>query len=305
MADAGRRPGHARRGGRDGPAQVVHPVQTVYLNAVDLRVTSASLARAGVAATTPPVAIYHEVASKPILALDFAGPLERGPATLHLAFSGILNDKLAGFYRSKYTVDGEVRYLATTQFEATDARRAFPCWDEPALKATFDVTLVVPHDRVAISNMPIVESADLPETHQRVVRFGRSPVMSTYLLAFIVGEFDSLSAQTETDVEVRVYTPVGKADLGNFALRVATRALVYYSELFGIPYPLPKMDLIAIPDFAAGAMEVWMGRAPRERVVAHAHTNAQATDSVGSRRGAGGERAARTGAASRTASLPS
>jgi len=250
--------------GRPRP-QVRHRVSVIYLNALELTVSKAEIEydvpvvadASEVDSITPATAVHHNVGGSDVLAIAFGAPLPTGEATLRLAFQGTLNDHLAGFYRSKYVVDGQVRYLATTQFEATDARRAFPCWDEPALKATFDISLTVPSHLVAVSNMPVVQSTLHPSTGLRDVVFGRTPVMSTYLVAFVVGEFDNVAALTEEGVEVRVYTPVGKVALGQFALRVATRALSFYTKLFGIPYPLPKMDLLAIPDFAAGAMENW------------------------------------------------
>ena len=155
-----------------------------------------------------------------------------------------------------------------------DARRAFPCWDEPAVKvrisvrplrlpqaahsrqAKFDVTLVVPQNRLAVSNMPIVSEKNV-ENNMKEVRFGETPIMSTYLLAFVVGEFDVIEDKTKTGVVVRVFTPPGKADQGRFALDVTVKVLPFYDDYFGIAYPLPKMDLLAIPDFAAGAMENW------------------------------------------------
>ncbi|NIO11473.1 MAG: M1 family peptidase [Deltaproteobacteria bacterium] len=173
---------------------------------------------------------------------------------------------MRGFYRSEYVVGDEKRIMATTQFEATDARRAFPCWDEPAIKATFEATLEVPEDRVAISNMPIVESKTAPGGI-KAVRFAESPIMSTYLLAFIVGEFDHVEQKTKEGVVVRVYTPLGKKDQGRFALDVASRTLSFFDDYFGIPYPLPKMDLIAIADFAAGAMENWGAVTYRETAI--------------------------------------
>lgn len=140
--------------------------------------------------------------------------------------------------------------------EATDARRAFPCWDEPAIKATFDITLVVPKDRVALSNMPVVSEENLGD-NLRSVRFDRTPIMSTYLVAAVVGEYDFVEGTSSDGVLVRVYTPVGKNEQGLFALDVATKVLPYYKEYFNIAYPLPKMDLIAIADFSSGAMENW------------------------------------------------
>ncbi|KAL3855249.1 hypothetical protein ACJMK2_014465 [Sinanodonta woodiana] len=182
-----------------------------------------------------------------------------GEGTLHIEFTGELNDKMRGFYRNKYTgPDGEERYGAVTQFEATDARRAFPCYDEPAVKATFDVTLVVPKNRVALSNMPVKsESTDETNENWKVVKYERSPIMSTYLLAFIVGEYDYVEARDADGVLIRVYTPVGKKEQGQFALDVSVKTLPFYKNYFQIAYPLPKIDLVAIADFSSGAMENW------------------------------------------------
>jgi puromycin-sensitive aminopeptidase len=193
--------------------------------------------------------------------VTFAFPekLQVGQGTLSISFTGELNDKMKGFYRSKYTSpDGEERFGAVTQFEATDARRAFPCWDEPAIKATFDVTLVVPKDRVALSNMPVKsESALKSDDSWKEVVYERTPVMSTYLLAFVVGEYDFVEGKDSDGVTVRVYTPLGKKAQGDFALQVAVKTLPFYKDYFNVAYPLPKIDLIAIADFAAGAMENW------------------------------------------------
>lgn len=169
-------------------------------------------------------------------------------------------------------------FQLTHSSEATDARRAFPCWDEPAIKATFDITLVVPKDRVALSNMPVVSEQSVDD-NLRSIRFDTTPIMSTYLVAAVVGEYDYVEAKSKDGVLVRVYTPVGKKKQGLFALDVATKVLPYYKEYFNIAYPLPKMDLIAvrhstfdnrlekwdfnsfiflqIGDFSAGAMENW------------------------------------------------
>ena len=196
----------------------------------------------------------------------FAEDLREGPAVLRISYVGNLNDRMCGFYRSEALVGSQKRSLAVTQFEATDARRAFPCWDEPAVKATFEVCLVIPQDRRAISNMPAVEEVPAEEGKTRV-RFAETPVMSTYLLAFVVGDFDFLEACTEKGVQVRVYTPVGRKEQGLFALEVAVRALSFFEDYFRVPYPLPKMDLIAIPDFAAGAMENWGAVTYRETAI--------------------------------------
>ncbi|MDO8573580.1 MAG: M1 family metallopeptidase [Candidatus Daviesbacteria bacterium] len=180
--------------------------------------------------------------------LTFPKTLPKGKNELKLNFKGILNDKMRGFYRSKY---GEDKYLATTQFESTDARRAFPCFDEPAQKAIFDVTLMIPSHTTAISNT--IESNILEhESGYKIVEFAPTPKMSTYLLAFIVGEFEYIERK-----RVRVFTTPGKKKQAEFALDVAIKCLEFYEKYFDIPYPLPVLDMIAIPDFAAGAMENW------------------------------------------------
>lgn len=180
-----------------------------------------------------------------------------GKSTLSLKFTGELNEKLKGFYRSSYLhEDGTTKWNAVTQFEATDARRAFPCWDEPSVKATFGITLVAPKGLTVLSNMPEKCRTSENESVDRVA-FETSPIMSTYLLAFVVGHFDYVEGQDSDGVIVRVYAPLGKQERGRFALDVSIKTLPFYKDYFGIAYPLPKIDLIAIPDFAAGAMENW------------------------------------------------
>jgi aminopeptidase 2 len=186
---------------------------------------------------------------------------------LHMDFEGIHNDQMAGFYRSGYTDSNtEKKYLAITQFESTDARRCFPCWDEPNLKATFDVTLVVPKYTTALSNMNVIEESDIVVGDKTLncVKFATTPIMSTYLLAFCVGEFEySEAVATPTKpvgakpIVCRTYTLKGQKEQGKFALGVCTKTLEFFTEYFDVAYPLPKMDMIAIPDFGAGAMENW------------------------------------------------
>jgi puromycin-sensitive aminopeptidase len=195
-------------------------------------------------------------------------PLGKGKATLSLRFNGTLNDRMRGFYRSSYArPDGTKGVMATTQFESTSARRAFPCFDEPALKATFDVTLVVPAKLTALSNMPVV--SDERADGKRRVRYAPTPVMPTYLLAFAVGEFEHLEAKTKDGVAVRVYSTPGRVELCRFALETAVRGLEYFDAYYGIPYrkSLPKCDLIAVPDFEYGAMENWGAITFRETAI--------------------------------------
>jgi len=179
---------------------------------------------------------------------------------LAMKFSGFLNDQMAGFYRSKYVdVHGKQKYMASTQFEALDARRAFPCCDEPALKATFGLTLFVPGHFTALSNMPVKSvhtRVDDDSNGGDVVKefvFMKSPIMSTYLLAFCVGEFDCLQGVTnDTGTAISVYTPPGQSHKGQFALDVGLKCLQFYNSFFEVPYPLPKLDMVAIPEFSAG-----------------------------------------------------
>ncbi|KAL7428645.1 hypothetical protein ACHAXM_001361 [Skeletonema potamos] len=193
------------------------------------------------------------------VSFGFTNPLPPSSTLLlTISYSGFLNNQMAGFYRSSYTnIHGETKIMASTQFESLDARRAFPCWDEPARKAVFGVTLIVPKELDAFSNMPELSHKTLEGGKKKELTFLDTPIMSTYLLAFVVGEFDYVQAQTAHGVLVRVYTPPGKSDAGVFALHCATKSLDAYDDFFGIPYPLPKLDMVAIPEFAAGAMENW------------------------------------------------
>uniref|UniRef100_A0A182NID0 Aminopeptidase n=1 Tax=Anopheles dirus TaxID=7168 RepID=A0A182NID0_9DIPT len=236
--------------------QIDTATDRVTLNALDLKIGKATVTYGDQTLAAQDIQFD---ADQETACFVFGTPIPPGGASLAVEFTGELNDKMKGFYRSKYfSATGEERYAGVTQFEATDARRCFPCWDEPAIKATFDITLVVPKDRVALSNMPVREErvSDADET-LRVLRFDRTPVMSTYLVAVVVGEYDYVEDKSADGVLVRVYTPVGKREQGRFALDVATKVLPYYKDYFNIAYPLPKMDLIAISDFSAGAMENW------------------------------------------------
>ena len=181
-----------------------------------------------------------------------------GNTHLRMTYTGELNDKLRGFYRSQYTnPEGETAYLATTQFEATDARRALPCWDEPAVKATFKVTLNIPAEMEAVSNTPIIEDKAGPTEGTRTVVFDQTPVMSTYLLAFVIGDLSHVEKEAADGTVVAVWTTRGKERQGDFALDTSVKLLSFFNDYFGIRYPLPKLDHLAIPDFAAGAMENW------------------------------------------------
>ncbi len=225
----------------------------IVLNAAELKITDASVEQDGI---VQPVLVVGEDVELERATLAIGKPLVPDlPATLRMKFAGTLNDRLNGFYVSEYEVNGEKRVMATTQFEPAHARRAFPCWDEPSAKARFNVTLDVPVNLVAISNAHVADTIMYGE--RAVVRFETTPIMSTYLLAFIVGDLEYVERVADGGTVIRVWTTPGKKAFGEFALDVAEKALAYFTEYFERPYVLPKMDLIAIPDFAFGAMENW------------------------------------------------
>ena len=253
--------------------QVAESTSRITLNASEIQISHAQLTLADGSVLSGNIAL-DEASETATFSFDRSIP--RGTATLDIHFTGVLNDQLRGFYRSQYPApDGQQRFLATTHFEATDARRALPCWDDPAVKATFQVTLVIPSDLVAISNT-LVESETPLEGSKKAVRFAESPVMSTYLLAFMVGDFASVERTAPNGTLVRVWATRGKEEQGRFALENAVRLLTYFNDYFGIPYPLEKLDHIAVPDFAAGAMENWGAIIYRETALLYDPENSAA-----------------------------
>ncbi|MGI0011292.1 MAG: M1 family metallopeptidase, partial [Nitrosopumilaceae archaeon] len=188
-----------------------------------------------------------------------------GMVDLFIDFVGILNDKLVGLYRSEYKdKQGKTKFMASTQFEAADARRAFPCWDEPDAKATFDVSVIAESNLTAISNMPVVSKKKISK--KTLFKFGRTPVMSTYLLYVGVGELEFLQCRLGK-TQIRIVTTKGKKNLGKLSLQFTKQFLKWYEDYFKIPYPLPKLDMIAVPDFASGAMENWGAITFRETIL--------------------------------------
>ncbi|CAK7268956.1 Aminopeptidase 2 mitochondrial [Sporothrix epigloea] len=240
---------------------VVNDTSSVSLHTLELDVHSVKVSSNGTVVSSSPSVSFTE--DNQTTKIDFDGTLTKGSkAQLELVFTGTLNDKMAGFYRSSYKNEqGEVEYLAVTQMEPTDARRAFPCFDEPSLKATFTVTLIADKELTCLSNMDVASETEVHSatsgSAKKVVKFNKSPEMSTYLVAFIVGKLNYIETN-DFRVPVRVYAPVGQnIENGRFSLNLAARTLAFYEKVFGIDFPLPKMDQIAIPDFAQGAMENW------------------------------------------------
>ncbi len=229
---------------------------SITLNAAELEVTFAELndadPDAGYALAPTGIALDPE---EERVTLTFAEPLAAGPATLHLSLHRHPQRQAARLLPLHlHRRAGTEHVIATTQMESTDARRAFPCWDEPELKATFEITLVVDDALAAYSNGSVVEERPAPDGKRRV-RFAPTMVMSTYLVAFIVGPLEATEPVDVGGVPLRIVHTPGKSDLTPFALTVGAHALTFFTEYFGIPYPADKLDLVAIPDFAFGAME--------------------------------------------------
>ena len=181
-------------------------------------------------------------------------PLAQGSnAKLALKFTGDLNNKMAGFYRSSYQENGETKYLATTQMEPTDCRRAFPSYDEPSAKAKFTISLIAEKSLVALSNMDEASTVELADNKKKVT-FNTTPLMSTYLVAFIVGDLKYVE-NNDYRVPIKVWATPGSEHLGQYSADIAAKTLSFFDKKFDIPYPLPKCDMVAIHDFSAGAME--------------------------------------------------
>jgi len=169
------------------------------------------------------------------ISMKFASAIPVGKASLLLDYDGELNNKMCGFYRAKATLDGKDEYMAVTQHEPTDCRRTMPCFDEPALKATFDVTLIVPSDYTALSNMPVKEEKAV-DGGKKEVKFDTTPPMSTYLLAMVVARLDFVEGKSAKGVKYRVYTMPGVTKQGEFALGVGMKVLDFFSE-YVLPHP--------------------------------------------------------------------
>ncbi|XP_029430472.1 aminopeptidase N-like [Rhinatrema bivittatum] len=216
----------------------------------------------GVDGSSPPAIekSWLEVPTQYLVA-QLRGNLEAGKKyTISSEFSGELADDLAGFYRSEYKEGSETRVVATTQMQAADARKAFPCFDEPAMKATFNITLLYEKKYVALSNMPNISSTNEDIGGEPWVRttFAETPKMSTYLLAFIVSDFVSEKGSSNTtEIQIWARKKAIEEGQGTYAKNVTGKILDYFATYYDVPYPLPKSDQIALPDFNAGAMENW------------------------------------------------
>ena len=227
--------------------RLLKPTSQIVLNSADLDFHEASIIGGG--ATQKAAATFDK--EKEMVTLAVESPLPPGLAIVHIKYTGILNSEMRGFYMGK---DDQGRKYAATQFESTDARRAFPSFDEPAYKATFDITVIADREHTVISNTKVLSDTPGPGDNKHTVRFSTSPKMSSYLAAIAVGQFEYIEGSAD-GIPIRVYSTPGKKQLGRFALEATENFLRYFDEYFGIKYPYGKLDLIALPDFSAGAME--------------------------------------------------
>lgn len=202
-----------------------------------------------------PASISYDSEADEIV-LNPAKVLTNGEYTLYLTFTGEITDGMHGLYPCYYEHEGVKKELLATQFESHHAREVFPCIDEPEAKATFDLELTTERDITVLGNMPIKDQQS--DEASQITTFETSPRMSTYLLAFVAGEMHSVEAVANNGTLVRIWaTPAQKATSLQFALQSAVGAIEFFNGYFGIDYPLPKCDHVALPDFSSGAMENW------------------------------------------------
>jgi len=240
--------------GRETVKLSVHnPVHQLVLNALGLKVTDASVDGKAL----PQSAIKTDEKNE-LLTLVLPSQVAAGDHTLALSFSGKINQQGQGLFYMRYQEQGTgaKKIALGTQFEATDARRLFPCWDEPSFRARFQLTAVVPENWLAVSNMPIESEKKVSDGKE--VRFAATPSMSSYLNVFVAGELDLIESRSGP-TQLRVIATKGKAEMGRYALEATAQILQYYNDYFGVAYPLPKLDQIAIPGGFGGAMENWGG----------------------------------------------
>ncbi len=226
--------------------QMSQPASAITLNAAEIDFQETAITSAGM---TQKAQVALD-AKNETATLSVEKPLAIGPAQIHILFTGTLNDKLRGFYRA----NANGRKYAVTQFEGSDARRAFPCFDEPAMKATFSVSLVVDHGDTAISNGTVLRDTPAPGEQKHTLVFSTTARMSSYLVAMAVGDFACVEGGMD-GIPIRVCATPDKKEQCRFALEAAEHILHYYDQYFEIKYPFGKLDIVAAPDFAAGAME--------------------------------------------------
>jgi aminopeptidase N len=227
--------------------KLLKPASEIVLNSADIDIQQASIANNGNSQT----AMVSFDKEKEMVTLAVAKPLPAGQATIHIKYTGVLNSELRGFYLG---TDSQGHKYAATQFESTDARRAFPSFDEPAYKATFDITVIADKAHTVICNTKAISDRPGPGSDKHTVTFATSQKMSSYLAAFVVGEFEYIEGSAD-GIPIRIYGTPGTKQLGTFALEASENFIRYFDRYFGIKYPYGKLDIVGLADFSAGAME--------------------------------------------------
>jgi aminopeptidase N len=229
------------------------PVRQLVLNVLEIEIASAAIDGKALPKSSIKIDKKEE-----LLTIALPSELAAGDHTLALEFSGKINQQGQGLFYCRYQEEGSgaKKIMLGTQLEATDARRFFPCWDEPAFRARFQLTAVVPENWLAVSNMPVEKEAKVEGGKE--VRFAMTPSMASYLNVFVAGELDLIETKA-AGVQIRVIATKGKAEWGRYALESTAKVLEYFNDYFGVPYPLPKLDQIALPGGFGGAMENWGG----------------------------------------------
>eukprot|EP01102_Stenamoeba_stenopodia_P018011 TRINITY_DN6550_c0_g1_i1.p1 TRINITY_DN6550_c0_g1~~TRINITY_DN6550_c0_g1_i1.p1 ORF type:complete len:1001 (-),score=245.57 TRINITY_DN6550_c0_g1_i1:15-2960(-) len=236
---------------------ILEPIDRVTLHSANLQIQEATITSTDTSKDQTPMAAKN-ITTDPIkdfLFLDFNERLSSGNYTLRIQFQGKIASEPVGFYRSSYKYGGKKHWIGLTQFESTFARWAFPCFDETALKATFAISIEANEGQTILSNMP--SSNVIKNQGRQKVVFQQTPVMSSYLVAFVVGDLESVNAVDAKQRPVAVWTALGKKSMAEFALNFTLDVVPKMEEYFGIDYALPKIDLVAVPDFEGGAMENW------------------------------------------------
>ena len=240
----------ALRGSETIEIEVREAVRAIVLNSLNLEIDKATLSAGKPIALTPVLDRENQT-----LTFALAEELPAGKYTLSLEYHGKLSEQTEGLYLTRYQVGAVEKVALVTQFEATDARRMFPCWDEPVFRAIFQLTAAIPEKHTAISNMPIQWETKLGEGLKELA-FAPTPSMVSYLLAFAAGEFDALHEEVD-GIALGVYFTEGKREQAKYAMEATKKIVPYYNEYFGVKYPLPKLDQISFANTAAGGMENW------------------------------------------------
>jgi puromycin-sensitive aminopeptidase len=237
--------------------QVRNATRKIVLNAVDIHIAEAEF-KSSRASVSKKLSIRYDSKLQEVI-LESSEPLAAGLYSLSLKFAGKLNDELKGFFREK-VVDpqGNTAWLCATQMEPTDARRMFPCFDEPAYKATFSISTSLNADESAVSNSPIVNEVTDSEKRRKVVTFDTTPKMSTYLVALVIGQITPSEPITSAGVPIRVWCVKGKEQMTGYSRAFAAKVMDYYTKYFHLPYCAKKLDLIAIPDFPMVPWKTWV-----------------------------------------------